>query len=261
MPSPFPGMDPYLEAYWEDVHIALIMYGRDALKPLLPPNLVVRTEHRVYVQSDDDPVPRTLRADVAVRHDAAAPHRTPREDGGGVATLPEPIVIPLLTEPRREPFIEVRDEAGRVITVIEVISPTNKRAGEGHEAYKQKQRLLLDSDISLVEIELVRAGPSAVMLPPSRRPGAPPYCVCVKRGWDRLNAEYYPISLRERLPAIRVPLRQADEDVRLDLQPLVDRAYEFGTYDTIDYSQPCQPSLTGDDAVWADALLRAAGRR
>ena len=89
-----------------------------------------------------------------------------------------------------------------------------------------------------------------------------PYAACVRRGWKPLEIEFYRLPLRERLPAIRIPLRQADQDVALDLQALIDRCYEEARYeDDIDYHAEPEPSLDADDARWADALLRDCGRR
>jgi hypothetical protein len=77
-----------------------------------------------------------------------------------------------------------------------------------------------------------------------------------------LRYEVYPMPLRQRLPAVRVPLRPADPDVVLDLQALVDRAYRAGAYGwTLDYRAEPVPPLGPDDAAWADDLLRAAGKR
>jgi hypothetical protein len=262
MTSPFPGMDPYLERHWRDVHQRLIMYLCDTIESALPDDLVVRTEERVYVESDDDGSARHIGPDARIIEQPTTAAPRLRQAAGGVAVA-EPLLIPLRDEPVTESYVNITDPAGQLVTVIEVLSPSNKTPGEGRDLYRQKQRELLLSDVGLVEIDLIRSGPSAVMLPESRRPrrSGTTYCVCVKRGWDRLNAEYYPLPLRERLPGIEVPLRRDDRPLVLDLQALVDRAYEKGRYDRIDYRKPCVPPLEGEDAAWADELLRAAGKR
>ncbi len=194
-------------------------------------------------------------------------HEQPGRSGTAVAasdaTLAEPLEVPFL-EPETQGFLEIvetRPER-RVITVLEVLSPSNKYAGPGPELYRQKQLDLAGGCVSLVEIDLLRAGPHVLQVPLSRYPPAyrTPYKVCAHRGW-KAKAEIYRVPLRERLPAIRVPLRQTDADVVLDLQALITRVYRHGRYDDIDYTVPPVPPLDPDDAAWADELLRAAGKR
>jgi hypothetical protein len=145
---------------------------------------------------------------------------------------------------------------------VEVLSPSNKYAGPGRELYRQKQRDLAAGTVSLVEIDLLRAGPHVLQLPLARYPPdyRTPYKVCVHRGW-KATAEIYRVPLREPLPAIRVPLRPTDADAPLDLQALITQVYRHGRYDDIDYTVPPVPPLDPDDAAWADELLRAAGKR
>jgi hypothetical protein len=117
--------------------------------------------------------------------------------------------------------------------------------------------------VSLVEIDLLRGGRWTVLVPRDRLPKRlhPPYRVSVYRSWRPFSLEFYHAPLRERLPAIRVPLRQGDPDVALDLQALIDRSYQFGRYERTNYSAQPEPPFTGDDAAWADALLREKGLR
>jgi hypothetical protein len=254
-------MDPYLERRWRDVHQKLVIYIGDTLQPTLPADLVTRAEERVYVQSEEYSAPRPIEPDVLVRQEYGYPAGPPASPvpGGGVAT--KPYVVSLLPDPTTEGFLQIEDVAGRVITVIEVLSPSNKVPGEGQALYRQKQKELIASDVSLVEIDLVRAGRSVVMVPPAHRPRAATYCVCVKRGAERTKGEYYPITLRQRLPIVSIPLRATDDDVRLDLQALLEQVYRNGRYEHLDYTKPCDPPLEPNEAEWADGLLRAAGRR
>lgn len=167
-------------------------------------------------------------------------------------------------DPETQGYIEISESTPphRIITVIEFLSPSNKYAGKGRETYVQKQTDLDEADISLVEIDLLRAGPHVLQLPLVHDPPAylTPYKVCVQRA-GKASAEIYKVPLRERLPAIRIPLRPTDADVALDLQALIAQAYRHGRYDDTDYTIPPVPPLEGDDAVWADALLKSAGRR
>ena len=196
-----------------------------------------------------------------------AEHDRPRRGGAAAATadvtLAEPLEVPFL-ESETQGFLEIIDSRSerRVVTVLEVLSPSNKYAGTGRELYRQKQRDLAEGSVSLVEINLLRAGPHVLQVPLARYPLAyrTPYKVCVHRGW-KAGAEIYRVPLRERLPAIRVPLRETDADVPLDLQALIAQVYRHGRYDDIDYAVPPAPPLDADDAAWADELLRAAGKR
>jgi hypothetical protein len=163
-------------------------------------------------------------------------------------------------------FLEVIDvgSGNQVITVIEVLSPSNKLPGPGQELYLHKQQELLDGRVSLVEINLLRAGQWILAVPPGRIPLSyrTSYQVCVRRGWGTKTAEIYRAPLRERLPIIKVPLRETDSDVPLDLQTLIDQCYRNGRYDQdIDYKTEPDPPLDPADASWAEELLRSQGRR
>ncbi len=260
-PSPFPGMDPYMEISWEDVHPTLIGYIKEVLAPQLPDDLATRIEERVYVDQGGQYMP-FRKPDVRVVERPAW-----GEAGGGTATAgvaTRPVLIDWGTETFTEGYVQIMDAAGaRVVTAIEVISPANKLSGAGRTAYLRKQREFFDSDTSLVEIDLVRAGESVTMLTPYLVPVRfhTVYRVGVRRAVDHSKGELYPINLPDRLPTVAVPLRPGEPDVLVDLQELVARAYRNGRYDRADYAQPCDPPLAGPDADWADALLRAAGRR
>jgi hypothetical protein len=151
-----------------------------------------------------------------------------------------------------------------VITVIEVLSPSNKAPGAGQNRFLRKRQELLDAHVTLVEIDLLRGGERLLPVPIERLPDAyrTPYQVCVRRGWQPTSVEIYRLPIQERLPAIRVPLRPSDQDAPLDLQALIDQCYRDGDYEEdIDYQQEPDPRLTGPDARWADALLRKKALR
>jgi hypothetical protein len=145
--------------------------------------------------------------------------------------------------------------------VIEILSLAHKLAGPGQRQYRQKQRELADTGVSLVEIDLLRLGQRVLNVP---RPHIPTwvrttYHACVRRGWRSEQCEIYPVPLRKPLPGIRIPLREADEDVRLELQAVLEQAYRKGRYYlTIDYSEPPEPPLSRNDARWASGLIKAA---
>jgi uncharacterized protein DUF4058 len=261
MPSPFPGMDPYLEQHWGDVHTSLVIYARNQLQKVLPEDLRARVEERVVISGLGRP--RSVYPDVQVIQ-TKGKSRRPAKRTARVAVA-EPVVIDLPDEPETQTFVEIRDLSAdsRVVTVLEMLSPSNKKPGDAQEQYLRKQLELMHARVSLVEIDLLRQGDWIVALPvgalePNLRT---PYRVVVRRGWRHSQADYYPISLPERLPTIKVPLRPTDADVPLDLQALIDLCYADGGYDDLDYAAGPVPPLPPTLARWATQLLRRAGRR
>jgi hypothetical protein len=261
MTSPFPGMDPYLERHWGDVHTRLIIYTSDSLRRLLPADLRARVEERVFVEAPEA-VERSIYPDVRIIKKGEKPARSVTDTGVAVA---EPLVVNLADDPITQRYIEIIDVArgGCVITVIEFLSPSNKLAGEGRRLYEKKQDELIRSRVSSVEIDLPRDGLHTLAIPQRTIPAShrTPYGACVQRGWMVGHFEFYAFALRERLPAIRIPLRKDEDDVCLDLQAVIAQCYDNGGYDTIDYRVEPIPPLLADDARWADELLRQSGRR
>ena len=269
----FPGMDPYLETpgMWLGVHTPLIVYIADALGPRLKPRYVAAVEERVFLEVPE----RYVRPDVSVRELPPGPATRPvrERDAGGVAVLEEvevddPLIVRARVEPVSERYVAILDlhASQRVVTVIEVVSPTNKQAGPGHDSYVAKQGEVLSGDVHLVEIDLLRRGSHVLSVPEKdARERAGPYdsLTCVNRATGPRDVyELYPRRLRDRLPRIRIPLAEGDRDVVLDVQAVMAQAYDAGAYrDRIDYSRPCDPPLSADDEAWAGALMReAAGK-
>jgi hypothetical protein len=260
--SPFPGLDPYLEARWSGVHQRLITYAADQLAGQLPEDLRARMEERVFIESGGESLGQRV-PDVHVAQYRIASSKAELHEGGDVA-IAEPTVLLLEDDPITEGYIEIRERGGgKVITVIEVLSPANKRGGEGQKLYLEKQRQVLESDTNLVEIDLVRFGQHVIAFPEERIPAEHRHesLACIRSAWSRRGRELYVLSLRKRLPAIPIPLRQKDRRVALDLQALLDQCYENGRYDDIDYSRPPEPPLNADDASWAESILKAARKR
>src|SRR5262249_54989144 len=195
------------------------------------------------------------------------PKRHARDGAAAVASDPP---WELSREPYevQEGFIEIRsaEEGGRVVTVVEVLSPSNKRAGsDGRKAYRAKQREVLCSPTHLLELDLLRQGEHTVAAPPPERllrHGPYDYLVCLSRANERDHCQVWGFTVRQRLPRILVPLAEEDEDLRLDLQAVFDRVYDDGGYATaMNYgAEPAIP-LGRADAEWADALLREKGLR
>jgi hypothetical protein len=263
MKSPFPGMDPYLERHWLDLHARLVVYACDALQPRLPGDLRARVEERITVEPLDGHGPaRGYKPDVRVI-ERGGPRRPAAPAEAGIAVA-EPVIV-YRDEAPTEGFIKIVDVGSghRVVTVIEILSLSNKRPGNDQDKYIQKRDELIDGGVSFVEIDLLRAGQFILAAPKSKIPAShrTNYQVCVSRGWRLIEIEVYAVPLRAPLPTIGVPLRKSDADVPLDLQKLVDQCYANGGYDDIDYRAEPDPPLEPDDAAWADALLRERGLR
>ncbi|MGA2496318.1 MAG: DUF4058 family protein [Tepidisphaeraceae bacterium] len=227
MKSPFPGMDPYLESRWSDVHATLAVFIQEALQPLLPSALRARVEEQA-----------------------------PPED------LAEPMVIEDHLATPRPRWTQIIDttSGNRLVTVIEILSPWNMGPGRLNKEYCRKVNDYCDTEVSLVELHLLRHPPHG-RLEITEAERLTPYLAVIRCCWKPGRWEIYPIPLRHPLPRIPIPLRQNDPAISLDLQPLIERVYVAGGHDDIDYRKPPDPPLAPDDAAWADALLKAAGRR
>lgn len=257
--NPFPGMNPYLEQHWRDVHTALMVYVRDHLQSQLPEGLWASVEEEVVI--DDNSVPQRYRPDVSVSEGKDALQQV-RASGAGLAVA-EPLVL-LDPEPRTERHVQIVAAGGRVVTALEVLSATNKLAPERRRAYRRKQRAYREGDVNLVEIDLLRDGDYLVLAPLALIPVSQraPYVVSVWRATQPDVKFAYPCPLQRSLPRIAVPLREEDVDAVLDLQELIAMCYERGRYHArLDYRADAEPPLSGPDAAWADELLRGAGLR
>jgi hypothetical protein len=266
MRSPFPGMDPYLERHWGDIHTSLIVYARNQLNAQLPDDLQARVEESAGVEIEDRRA-RTVYPDVRIVEEPDEPWavRETAAVADAAGTVAEPYVVLLEDEPRTQRHLEIVDttDGGRVVTAIEVLSPANKVGLDGPVAYRRKQREYLEARVNLVEIELVRGGECVLAIPEDRIPLAcrTPYRICVRRAATPERAEIYAVPLRLPLPNIRIPLRPSDEDVVLRLQPLIDDCYRDGRYQRINYRVEPVPLFGEEDAAWLDQLLRENGVR
>lgn len=262
MKSPFPGMDPYLESEWGSVHIRMITYSGDLLKPMLPDELLVRVDQVISVQLEDSHSYQDYRPDVYVR-EAGRSVRARRGNGG--AAVAEPIRLPLRQEPRTRRWLKIIDKKSknRVVTAIEFLSPWNKLGQEARRDYRKKRRHFLQARTNFVEIDLHRTGPYVLLARPNTLPAVKgtAYRACVWRATRPLGVDFYMLPMRSKLPRIRIPLRKDDKDVTLDLQTLIDEVYERGFAGEIDYTTDPIPPLPPADAAWADKLLRAKGLR
>lgn len=258
MKNPFPGMNPWLEDYWQDVHAKLLVYACDRLNGELPPGLQARVDERLAIDAEPDK-PHTYLPDVAITEPWDRPPKPVLGEGGLAVAVSEPTIVDLGRQILRH--IEIVDSRTHVITAIELFSPSNKAGSEAVVAWSRKRFDYLRGGINLVEIDLLRGGiwtlPDRSLLKPVP-PGRVWHYVCVTRAPWSGQHEFYMLPLRQRLPAIRVPLRRADPDVALDLQLLIDLCYQRGRYGTVlDYRQPPQPALPDEETAWVQQVLGA----
>ncbi|MFO0852637.1 MAG: DUF4058 family protein [Gemmataceae bacterium] len=259
MPSPFPGMDPWLEAptRFPDIHDGLIFLIREAVNAVLPPPYFARAATRVYAEDVEHRQPDVSLVDP----DGSAP------DTGAALTVFEQAGL-LLVEPEGDPveekYLEVRSGDGeRLVTAVEVLSPANKGYGKGWEAYQEKQEEYRAGRVAVVEIDLLRAGRHVTAVPLGRLRAAAPgytYHVCVTGPATGGRHAIAAIRLADRLPRILVPLDPGVPPVPVDLQPLLDRCYDTGLYARqLKYDRPPDPPLTPEQQAWAEGVLRTKG--
>lgn len=267
MPSPFPGMDPYLEnpGLWPDVHHNLISEIQALLTAQLRPRYVVRIEERAYITSEENgwSMPKQPVPDVEI---VARPgwEKARSSKGRKASTLecPEPIIATTWFEEEiHEAFLKIIDRQSRdVVTVIELLSPANKvPKSPGRESFEAKRREVMYSSSHWVEIDLLR-GKRMVVVP--RKVGPHQYLAHVSRRNLRPQGQLWGIRLEQRLPVIPIPLKRGDPDAKLDLQAALNATYDRAGYDMeLDYRKQPKPPLDEKLAAWADQLLRSKGLR
>ena len=253
MPSPFPGMNPYLEHpfVWADFHDSWITAVRDALVPQVVPRYYVGIQQAIHLRDATDPGDA---GELLGYPDLAVTPGLDISTGGGTLTVTAParVMVPPTHNLLRMSYMEIRDtEFNDLIAVIELLSPSNK-GGSDRRAYLDKWQAVMESRTHFIEIDLLRAGPPTPWL---NRP-ASDYSVTVSRWEARPVAERWPIQLRERLPIIPVPLRGEDPEPTLDLQAILHRVYDAGAYQYRLYRRQPDPPLSADDQAWADGLIR-----
>ncbi len=261
MPSPFPGMDPWLEspAIFPDLHHRLIAYLGEALNEVLPKPYYSTIANRIYVESSD----RLIEPDVSI---FGAPPNGPTDLRNGVALGAKPIVVHAPRTRVTEWYLEIHSapDGSRLVTTVEVLSRANKREGsKGRRLYRKKQRELMKGRVNTVEIDLLRFGSHTTIVPhwrSVRAIGSFDYHICIHRPSRHDDYEVYPIRLPERMPQIALPLLKDSSDVGVDLQPLFDRCYDSALFSRrIQYAETCSPRLTPDQQTWAESILRAKG--
>ncbi len=264
MPSPFPGMDPFLEhpAFFPDLHDRFITHLSEALQLKLPPTYDAVIASRVWVETSR----RSIGPDIHLlkRNGETG---SPGETGGGTAVAApartKPVVVTVPHDEFQEPRVEVHARQNghdRLVTVIELLSITNKTPGaHGRDLYLQKQREILDSQVHLIEIDLLRGGTWTTAVPQDlaqAQAGPFDYHVCLHR-FDRFEDYFiYPVLLTEPLPEIAVPLLAGDPDVQVDLQAIFQRCYQGGPYRRVRYQkESLTPPIRPDLAEWLRLVL------
>ncbi len=255
MPSPFPGVDPYLEAqgFWPDFHASFITYWRDALTDALPDNYEARLDERLnLVELRPDKIKR-IEPDLALTRREPAGAAAPAP--AGVAVL-EPATIPLVIEEEsRETYIEILHRPNRtLVAVLELLSPSNKEE-PGRSTYLAKRNALLRQEVHLLELDLLLRGQR---LPLLREPPPGHFYAYVARADLRPDCKVYHWTVRQPLPTIPIPLKPPDADVLFDLAAVFAVTYQKGRYErSVDYAAAPSLPLDANDLAWA--LERAAG--
>jgi len=261
MPSPFPGMNPYLEhpELWAGVHLLLIAALTESLAPQLRPKYRVAVEVRMYQTSGEESLLVGI-PDVAVKPSQSATNETtPNVAVAELSTQPLTVNIPM-PEIVKQGYLEIKEVAtGEVVTAIELLSPVNKRSGDGRKAYETKRLRVLGSSTHLIEIDLLRRWQPMPILNQGIESH---YRLLVSRGECRPQADLYAFNLQQKIPLFPLPLKSGDSEPLVDLHQLLNTVYDRGSYDlAIDYSQQPVPPLSEMDAAWADTLLQDQGLR
>jgi hypothetical protein len=262
-------MDPYIEAcgLWGDFHTHLIEKIYDRLAEAVPDRYLVRTGERSYVVlvESEGKRSRPFLPDVSVTASRSR-RKSPRRGGPALAEAAdavEPVVMrAFLQEEHREAFVEIYEATPdqRLVTSIEVLSPSNKQPGtEGWHLYQRKRQSLLLGDVNLVEIDLLRGGQRMPMLDPW--PDSP-CTLLVARAKQYDLCRVWPVYFRMPLPSLPVPLAKPDPDIPIDLQPMIEAVYQRSRYErSIDYSKSLNPPLVAAETAWLEQQLQARHSR
>lgn len=245
-------MDPYLEnsEFWSAVHNRLIVAIADDLVNDLSEKYRVEIEKRTYFSSDD------VSLLVGIPDVAVVTGRVTKS-ASSKATLflpvqPQKVTVPIAEEVN-ERYLEIREvTTGTVVAVIEILSPKNKRSGEGRLAYERKRNQVLASATHLIEVDLLRGGKPFPMMGEDLGD----YRILISRGDQRPVADLYAFNLRQPIPSVPIPLLADEEEPILELQKLLNYVYDRGRYHlAINYTQPLSPPLSEENAQWAKTLL------
>ncbi|NET60835.1 MAG: DUF4058 family protein [Symploca sp. SIO2E6] len=255
MPSPFPGMNPYLEhpEIWPGVHLLLIGELTKFLSPKLRPKYRVAVEVRMYETIGKQSLLVGIPDLIVKDSQTTTTQPTTNVAVAQPLTQPQTVEVPV-PEIRKQGYLEVREVAtGAVVTAIEILSPINKSSGKGRQKYESKRNKILSSSTHLVEIDFLRKG-EPMPVYHSNKPTH--YRILVSRGDRRPQGDLYAFNLPDTIPAFPLPLKSGDQEPLVDLQLLLNNVYEQASYDlVIDYHQDPVPSLSSEDRVWLNTWL------
>lgn len=264
MPSPFPGMNPYLENQdlWSEVHSRLIVAVANAIAPQLSLNYRVAIEKRTYLNVSTELVGIPDVTVMSRGFDTTATLQTTNQySRTSILTRVEPTLVKIpMPETIKEGYLEIREGfGGKVITVIEILSPTNKRAGPGRDEYEKKRNEVLQHQTNLVEIDLLRGGKQMPVLGVT---GKSDYRILVCQGEALPLGKLYAFSVRQPIPIFSVPLKPGETQPEVNLQELLEEIYEQARFDlAIDYLLEPVPPLKLKEREWANVILQEQGRR
>jgi hypothetical protein len=247
-------MNPYLEheSIFHGFHQRLIVEISNLIVPQIRPNYIADTDVNVYIHELSGDERLVGRPDVHVAETSGT--KTTRGVATSTAAQATPAVrseLPPAVDVVEVPFVKIMDRQKRnVVTVIEVLSRTNKLKSDDRIAYLGKRNDLRRSEAHFIEIDLLRSGEP---MPLTNQPDAD-YRVVLSRVEERPQVLLWPIRLKDGLPKIPVPLRAPDADVWLDLQEAVNRVYDAAGYADYAYSLTPQPPLHPEDARWAEGV-------
>jgi len=269
MPSPFPGMNPYLEnpLVWPDIRKRLIVAIADCLNPQLLPHYHVAIEERIYETHAEDSLFVGIPDDVVVKQGRTQAKATPSRTAVAEPRI-QPVKVTLpIPQPVREWYLEVRwAKTGDAIAAIEILSPKNKQPGEGRKQYKAKRQKAWASLTHWVEIDLLRKGKPLVQIQDGTQSD---YRILVSRAYERPSADLYRFNVQDAIPTFPLPLcsgsPECDRGIAepaIDLQSLLHEVYDCGSYHLLlDYSQDPVPTLSADTCHWLDGCLKSAALR
>jgi Protein of unknown function (DUF4058) len=250
-------MDPYLEdpIFWSSFHNRFLVAIADTIAPHLQPKYYVEIEARTYLDDGEEDLLVGIPDTVVLARSQQSRTSISSSTSTAVQIRPQKVQIPVELE-RKERYLQVREiGTDAVITTIELLSPTNKRNGEGRDTYEAKRRNILSSRSHLVELDFLRSGN-----PMSMRGmiGTMNYRILVSRSNHRPTADLYGFTLRDRIPTFSLPLQEPDESLAVDLQTIFDGVYDRCSYRTrLSYSNPVPPpSLSETDRLWIQELLK-----
>lgn len=257
MPSPFPGMDPYLEiSEWSNFHFDLIAEIKNAIQPLIFPNYLVVTETRVYLERNDADTLRFI-PDLGLEPTGSSGPAKWTGGNSAIAEIEPETYLAVMPDEHHEPYLVLRDRAkNELVTVIELLSPTNKLPGsDGHKEYHEKREKLLSSRVNLIEIDLLRGGQRPRLNRPLK--ATTDYCVYLHRVAVRPKVLVWEFPVRHPLPSFPLPLASGDPDVRLNLQEVFTSLYDRMGYSLrIAYEGHLRPPIRESDEAWIAACLK-----